>query len=85
MSENKGLLGQANQEIRAAIDDLADRFRSRLVSGYVIGSLAHGGFEPAVSDVDVAVLLDACTSEVPEQSCYPWRRTRRSADHARTK
>jgi len=51
---------------RAAIDDLADRFRSRLVSGYVIGSLAHGGFEPAVSDVDVAVLLDACTSEVPE-------------------
>src|SRR5947209_15859977 len=51
---------------RAAIDDLADRFRSRLVSAYVIGSLAHGGFEPAVSDVDVAVLLDVCSSEVPE-------------------
>lgn len=51
---------------RAAIDRLADRFGPRLVSGYVIGSLAHGGFEPAVSDVDVAVLLDACTSEVPD-------------------
>jgi len=32
---------------------------------YAIGSLAHGGFAPAVSDVDVAVLVDRCDESVP--------------------
>jgi hypothetical protein len=32
---------------------------------YAIGSLAHGGFAPAVSDVDVAVLVDHCDESVP--------------------
>ena len=32
---------------------------------YVIGSLAHGGFSPAVSDVDVALLVDRCDASVP--------------------
>ena len=33
------------------------RFGSRLRSVYALGSLAHGGFCPLVSDVDVAVVL----------------------------
>jgi len=32
-------------------------FGPRLVSVYAIGSLAHGGFSPDVSDVDVALIL----------------------------
>jgi hypothetical protein len=40
-------------------------FGDRLVSVYAIGSLAHGGFAPVVSDVDVAVLVDHCDDSVP--------------------
>jgi hypothetical protein len=35
----------------------------RIVSAYAIGSLAHGGFAPAVSDVDLALILDNVASE----------------------
>jgi len=31
---------------------------SRLVSAYAIGSLAHGGFAPAASDVDLVLIFD---------------------------
>lgn len=40
-------------------------FGDRLVSVYAIGSLAHGGFAAAVSDVDIAVLVDQCDDSVP--------------------
>jgi hypothetical protein len=30
---------------------------SRLIAGYALGSLAHGGFSPLVSDVDVGLVL----------------------------
>lgn len=32
-------------------------FGDRLTAGYALGSLAHGGFSPLVSDVDVALIL----------------------------
>lgn len=48
-----------------AVGELGDRLGARLISAYVIGSLAHGGFAPAVSDIDVAVLVDLCTAEIP--------------------
>jgi hypothetical protein len=32
---------------------------ARLISAYAIGSLAHGGFAPDVSDIDIAVLVGA--------------------------
>ncbi|WP_067538306.1 hypothetical protein [Nocardia crassostreae] len=32
--------------------------RERLVAAYALGSLAHGGFAPEVSDVDLALILD---------------------------
>ena len=31
---------------------------SRLVAGYALGSLAHGGFSPLVSDVDLGLILE---------------------------
>ncbi|MER8010174.1 hypothetical protein [Streptomyces sp. NPDC094149] len=32
-------------------------FNDRLVAAYALGSLAHGGFAPAVSDIDLALIL----------------------------
>jgi hypothetical protein len=40
-------------------------FGARLVAVYMIGSLAHGGFAAAVSDVDLSVLVDRCDAMVP--------------------
>jgi hypothetical protein len=31
---------------------------SRLIAGYALGSLAHGGFSPLVSDVDLGIVLE---------------------------
>src|SRR4051794_40196176 len=36
-----------------------EAFGARLRGVYLIGSLAHGGFAPTVSDIDVALLLAA--------------------------
>ena len=44
------VLTQAVAAYRAA-------FGSRLVAGYALGSLAHGGFSPLVSDVDLGLVL----------------------------
>jgi hypothetical protein len=42
--------------IEAAVSAAEERLEDRLASAYAIGSLAHGGFAPAVSDVDLALL-----------------------------
>jgi predicted nucleotidyltransferase len=34
-----------------------EAFAERLVAAYALGSLAHGGFSPAVSDVDLGIVL----------------------------
>ena len=39
--------------VRVASDALGDR----LIAAYAMGSLAHGGFSPSVSDVDVGLIL----------------------------
>jgi hypothetical protein len=44
--------------IDAAVRSARDRLGDGLLSAYAIGSLAHGGFSPAVSDVDLALLTD---------------------------
>lgn len=43
--------------IEAAVAAAEMRLGDRLLSAYAIGSLAHGGFAPAVSDVDLALLI----------------------------
>jgi predicted nucleotidyltransferase len=44
------------EAIDAAVAAAEERLGDRLASAYAIGSLAHGGFAPAVSDVDLALL-----------------------------
>lgn len=44
------MLADAVSAFRAALG-------SRLVAGYALGSLAHGGFSPLVSDVDLGLVL----------------------------
>ena len=44
------MLADAISAYRAALG-------SRLVAGYALGSLAHGGFSPLVSDVDLGLIL----------------------------
>jgi hypothetical protein len=44
--------------IDAAVHRARARLRDGLLSAYAIGSLAHGGFRAAVSDVDLALLTD---------------------------
>lgn len=40
-----------------AVESAAERFGDRLVAAYAIGSLAHGGFCPLVSDIDLAIVI----------------------------
>lgn len=44
--------------VDAAVRSARDRLGHGLLSAYAIGSLAHGGFSTAVSDVDLALLTD---------------------------
>jgi hypothetical protein len=44
------VLGRAVSAYQAALG-------SRLIAGYALGSLAHGGFSPLVSDVDLGLVL----------------------------
>lgn len=56
--------------IEAATAAATERLGDRLLSAYAIGSLAHGGFAPAVSDVDLALLtgeVDGGMKEVLEE------------------
>jgi hypothetical protein len=48
--QGEAVLAQAIVAYQAA-------FGSRLVAGYALGSLAHGGFSPLVSDVDLGLIL----------------------------
>jgi hypothetical protein len=50
---------------RVACQRASAALGARLISVYAIGSLAHGGFAPAVSDIDIAVLVDHCDETVP--------------------
>jgi len=42
-----------------AVKSAVDVFGRRLSAAYAIGSLAHGGFAPRVSDVDIMLVIDA--------------------------
>ena len=49
--QGEAVLAQAVAAYRA-------RLGSRLMAGYALGSLAHGGFSPLVSDVDLGLILE---------------------------
>ena len=48
--QGEAVLAQAVAAYQAALGP-------RLVAGYALGSLAHGGFSPLVSDVDLGLIL----------------------------
>ena len=48
--QGEAILAQAAAAYRAALG-------SRLIAAYALGSLAHGGFSPLVSDVDLGLIL----------------------------
>jgi predicted nucleotidyltransferase len=50
VSQGEAVLAEAVGAYRAA-------FGSRLAAAYALGSLAHGGFSPLVSDVDLGLIL----------------------------
>jgi hypothetical protein len=43
--------------LRDVVEYASDSVGERLVAAYAMGSLAHGGFSPLVSDVDVGLIL----------------------------
>lgn len=49
--------GQGEAVLTQALAAYQAAFGSRLIAGYALGSLAHGGFSPLVSDVDLALIL----------------------------
>jgi hypothetical protein len=51
---------------RRACEQATARLGDRLISVYAVGSLAHGGFAAAVSDVDVTLFVDHCDESVPD-------------------
>jgi hypothetical protein len=50
---------------RVACRRAATALGARLISAYAIGSLAHGGFAPEVSDIDIMVMVDRCDESIP--------------------
>jgi hypothetical protein len=52
--------------IEAAVVAAEERLGERLASAYAIGSLAHGGFAPAVSDVDLALLTGESVDDIAD-------------------
>ncbi len=48
---------QGEAVLAHAVAAYREALGSRLVAGYALGSLAHGGFSPLVSDVDLGLIL----------------------------
>ena len=64
-------MGLTHADGLAVLDDALTQARAalggrRLVGAYVVGSLAHGGFAPAVSDVDGVLIADRCDAAFAE-------------------
>lgn len=49
--------GSATDVAEACADEFRRTLGDRLVAAYALGSLAHGGFAPAVSDIDLGLVL----------------------------
>jgi predicted nucleotidyltransferase len=65
---------------RALLTTCAEEFRSvlgdRLLAAYALGSLAHGGYAPAVSDLDLALVLAEASAQDGELIEVTWHRLR---------
>jgi hypothetical protein len=57
MSERLVWTEQGRAILAAAVDAYQAAFAERLMATYALGSLAHGGFSPHVSDVDLGLVV----------------------------
>jgi hypothetical protein len=64
----------ADHVVADAVDAARTVFGDELEAAYTLGSLAHGGFAPLVSDVDVAIILAATGPETAERIADVQRR-----------
>jgi hypothetical protein len=82
----RGMSGQPpeQQVLDAAVASAREVFDQRLAAVYALGSLAHGGFAPLVSDVDVAIVLTATDSGTAEQITRVGRLTEQRCPSALT-
>ena len=55
--------GEGWRALFAGLDAAREVLGRRLVSAYALGSLAHGGFSPEASDVDLAVIVDGMEAD----------------------
>ncbi len=55
--DSKAARELAESLLVAVVDGARDVFGQRLAAAYALGSLAHGGFSPHVSDIDVGLVL----------------------------
>jgi hypothetical protein len=57
MCDQQADTGQGEAVLADAVAAYRAALGSRLAAGYALGSLAHGGFSPLVSDVDLGLIL----------------------------
>jgi len=57
MSERRVWTEQGSAVLTDAVEAYESTFAERLVAAYALGSLAHGGFSPHVSDVDLGLVI----------------------------
>jgi hypothetical protein len=57
----------ADQVVADTVEASEEVFGEEIEAIYTLGSLAHGGFAPLVSDVDIAIILSATGPETADQ------------------
>ena len=57
----------ADQVVADTVEAAQDLFGNEIAAIYTLGSLAHGGFAPLVSDVDVAIVLESTPAGTAER------------------
>jgi predicted nucleotidyltransferase len=59
--------GSAGQIVTDTVEAAKDVFGPEIQAIFTLGSLAHGGFAPLVSDIDVAIVLAKTTAETADK------------------
>ena len=72
--------GAGERVLDRATAAAAAEFGERLVAAYALGSLAHGGFCPLVSDVDLMLVLDPVPPDARDRVSGIAQRVRRAGD-----
>jgi hypothetical protein len=61
------ITGTADKVVEETVEAARTVFAEEIEAIYTLGSLAHGGFAPMVSDVDVAIILDFTTPDTADR------------------